>query len=177
MVAASQHQQPVDQALRPPVGLQQLRSEALDPVRCRVGQADLDGRPLDGERRPQFVRDVRDESLLVGGIGIANVMIISVLERRQEIGLRRSLGATRGQIRLQFVVEAVVLSLCGGVTGTVVGLAVSLLFAAAQGWPLALPTQVITLGVTAAVLVGIVSGLYPARRAAALTPTEALATG
>ncbi|WP_248959687.1 ABC transporter permease [Sphaerisporangium perillae] len=116
-------------------------------------------------------------ALLVGGIGIANVMVISVLERRQEIGLRRSLGATRGQIRLQFVVEAVALSLCGGVTGTIVGLAASLLFALAQGWPLALPAQVITLGVTAAVLVGIVSGLYPARRAAALTPTEALATG
>ncbi|GAA4595117.1 ABC transporter permease [Planotetraspora phitsanulokensis] len=115
-------------------------------------------------------------ALLVGGIGIANVMVISVLERRQEIGLRRSLGATRGQIRLQFVVEAVALSLCGGVTGTIVGLAASLLFAFAQGWPLALPAQVITLGVTAAVLVGVVSGLYPARRAAALTPTEALAT-
>jgi putative ABC transport system permease protein len=116
-------------------------------------------------------------ALLVGGIGIANIMIISVLERRQEIGLRRSLGATRGQIRLQFVVEAVALSLCGGVTGTIVGLAASLLFAIGQGWPLALPTQVLALGVTAAVLVGIVSGLYPARRAAALTPTEALATG
>ncbi|MEW9531512.1 ABC transporter permease [Microbispora sp. NPDC049125] len=115
-------------------------------------------------------------ALLVGGIGIANIMVISVLERRQEIGLRRSLGATRGQIRLQFVVEAVALSLAGGVTGTVVGVAVSLLFAFGQGWPFALPTQVVVLGVTAAVLVGIVSGLYPARRAAALTPTEALAT-
>ncbi|WP_036322168.1 ABC transporter permease [Microbispora sp. ATCC PTA-5024] len=114
-------------------------------------------------------------ALLVGGIGIANIMVISVLERRQEIGLRRSLGATRGQIRLQFVVEAVALALCGGVAGTIAGLAASLLFAFGQGWPFAMPTQVVVLGVTAAVLVGVVSGIYPARRAAALTPTEALA--
>lgn len=114
-------------------------------------------------------------ALLVGGIGIANIMVISVLERRQEIGLRRSLGATRGQIRLQFMAEAVALSLSGGLVGTALGLSACLAFASSHGWPLALPAQVITLGVTAAVAVGILSGLYPARRAAALTPTAALA--
>ncbi|NUP03486.1 MAG: ABC transporter permease [Nonomuraea sp.] len=114
-------------------------------------------------------------ALLVGGIGIANIMIISVLERRQEIGLRRSLGATRGQIRLQFMAEAVALSLTGGLAGTLLGLAACLAFAVSRGWPPALPVQVLVLGVSAAVLVGALSGLYPARRAAALTPTEALA--
>ncbi|GAA3080250.1 ABC transporter permease [Streptosporangium carneum] len=115
-------------------------------------------------------------ALLAGGVGIANIMVISVLERRQEIGLRRSLGATRGQIRLQFLTESVTLSTLGGVVGVGVGLVVCLGFAGYRGWPLALPTQAIAGGVLAAVAIGAVAGLYPARRAARLTPTEALAT-
>jgi hypothetical protein len=77
----------------------------------------------------------------VGGVGIANIMVISVLERRQEIGLRRSLGATRGHIRLQFLTESVVLSLLGGVAGVAAGLAITLGYAAWQDWPLVLPGQ------------------------------------
>jgi putative ABC transport system permease protein len=114
-------------------------------------------------------------ALLVGGVGVANIMVISVLERRQEIGLRRALGATRRQIRLQFLTESVTLSLLGGLAGVVLGLATSLGYAAYRGWPLVLPAQALTGGVLAAVLVGAVAGLYPARRAAGLTPTQALA--
>lgn len=115
-------------------------------------------------------------ALLAGGVGIANVMVISVLERRQEIGLRRSLGATRHQIRWQFLTESVTLSTLGGAVGVAVGLAASTGYALVMGWPLALPTETIAGGVGAAVLIGALAGLYPARRAARLTPTEALAT-
>ncbi len=113
-------------------------------------------------------------ALLAGGVGIANIMVIAVLERRQEIGLRRSLGATRGQIRLQFLTESVTLSALGGVVGVLLGVAVSWTFALIKGWPLALPLIAIGGGALAAVVMGAVAGIYPARRAALLTPTEAL---
>jgi putative ABC transport system permease protein len=103
-------------------------------------------------------------------------MIISVLERRQEIGLRRSLGATRRQIRLQFLTESVAVSTIGGAAGVLVGLAVTLGYADYRGWPLVLPWSAIAGGVLLAVLIGALAGLYPARRAARLAPTEALAT-
>jgi putative ABC transport system permease protein len=114
-------------------------------------------------------------ALLAGGVGIANVMVISVLERRQEIGLRRALGATRHQIRMQFLTESVTLSTLGGAAGAAAGLAASTAYALVMGWPLALPTGAIAGGVGAAVVIGALAGLYPARRAARLTPTEALA--
>ncbi|MEU9900569.1 ABC transporter permease [Streptomyces phaeochromogenes] len=115
-------------------------------------------------------------SLLAGGVGIANIMVISVLERRNEIGLRRSLGATRGQIRLQFLTESVTLSALGGAAGVLLGLVVCFGFAGYKGWPLVMPGQAITGGALAAVVIGAVAGLYPARRAARLNPTEALTT-
>ncbi|WP_067463650.1 ABC transporter permease [Actinomadura macra] len=115
-------------------------------------------------------------ALLAGGVGIANIMVISVLERRQEIGLRRSLGATRGQIRLQFLTESVSLSALGGAAGVIFGLVICLGYAGYRGWPLVLPGQAIAGGALAAIAIGAVAGLYPARRAARLTPTEALAT-
>jgi putative ABC transport system permease protein len=114
-------------------------------------------------------------ALLVGGVGVANIMVISVLERRQEIGLRRALGATRRQIRLQFLTESVTLSLLGGLAGVLLGLTTSLAYAAYRGWPLVLPAEALAGGVLAAVTIGAAAGLYPARRAARLTPTQALA--
>jgi putative ABC transport system permease protein len=116
-------------------------------------------------------------ALLVGGVGIANIMVISVLERRQEIGLRRAIGATRRHVRLQFLTESVLLSLLGGLAGVASGLAVTLGYADYRGWPAVLPVPVLAGGVLAAVAVGALAGLYPARRAARLAPTEALATG
>ena len=115
-------------------------------------------------------------ALFAGGVGIANVMVISVLERRQEVGLRRSQGATRHQIRMQFLTESVTLATLGGAAGAAAGLAASTGYALVMGWPLALPGETIAGGVGAAVVIGALAGLYPARRAARLTPTEALAT-
>ncbi|WP_238011631.1 ABC transporter permease [Dactylosporangium sp. AC04546] len=113
-------------------------------------------------------------ALLVGGVGVANTMVITVLERRAEIGLRRSLGATRGQIRLQFLTEAALLSTLGGVAGAVLGVLVTAAYAVSRNWPIALPASAVLAGIGATVIVGAVAGLYPAVRAAQLAPTEAL---
>jgi putative ABC transport system permease protein len=114
-------------------------------------------------------------ALLVGGIGVANTMVISVLERRAEIGLRRSLGATKGQIRTQFVAESLLLALIGGAFGALLGYLVTGLYAATQRWPTVVPPWVLAGGVGATVMIGAIAGLYPAIRAARLAPTEALA--
>lgn len=114
-------------------------------------------------------------ALLVGGIGVANTMVISVLERRAEIGLRRAQGATRGHIRIQFLGEAFLLSLLGGGAGVVLGYGVTAVYAATQGWPTVVPAWVIAGGFLATLLIGGVAGLYPALRAARVPPTEALA--
>jgi len=115
-------------------------------------------------------------ALLVGGVGVANTMVISVLERRAEIGLRRSLGATRGQIRLQFLVESQLLSALGGVGGVLLGIGVTAIYSATQGWPTVVPVWATLGGVGATLVIGAIAGLYPAIRASRLSPTEALAT-
>lgn len=115
-------------------------------------------------------------ALLVGGVGIANVMVISVLERRSEIGLRRALGATRTHIGAQFLMESVLLSSCGGIAGIAVGAAITAAYAAAQGWSIVVPAVAVSGSIAAAMLTGAVAGLYPALRAARLAPTEALRT-
>jgi putative ABC transport system permease protein len=115
-------------------------------------------------------------SLLVGGIGVANTMIISVLERRSEIGLRRSLGATRGQIRTQFLAESLLLSALGGVGGALLGVLVTFGFAAANAWPAVVPDWASGGGIAATLIIGTCAGIYPAWRAARMSPTEALAT-
>jgi putative ABC transport system permease protein len=114
-------------------------------------------------------------ALLVGGIGVANTMVISVLERRREIGLRRALGASRGQVRTQFLTESVVLCVVGGVTGVLLGLLGTAGYAAAHSWPVVVPVPVVLTGLGAAVVTGVVAGVYPAVRASRLTPAEALA--
>lgn len=116
-------------------------------------------------------------SLLVGGVGVANTMVISVLERRQEVGLRRALGASRADIRAQFLTESLALSLLGGVVGSLLGAGVTAGYALAQGWTPALPLWAVGAGVGATAVIGAVAGLYPAVRASRLSPTEALATG
>jgi putative ABC transport system permease protein len=115
-------------------------------------------------------------ALLVGGVGIANVMVISVLERRSEIGLRRSLGATRSHISAQFLAEAVLLSAIGGLGGALLGTAVTAVYDLLRGWSVLVPATGIVGGFGAAVLIGAIAGLYPAMRAARLAPTEALRT-
>ncbi|MGH3305226.1 MAG: ABC transporter permease [Streptosporangiaceae bacterium] len=115
-------------------------------------------------------------ALLVGAIGVANIMIISVLERRSEIGLRRALGATRGQIRAQFLAEAILLSLAGGVIGVIAGAAATAAYAHAHGEPATIPLQAWAGGLAAAILIGALAGRLPAIRAARLSPTRALWT-
>ncbi|MEU3334661.1 ABC transporter permease [Streptomyces sp. NPDC006668] len=115
-------------------------------------------------------------ALLVGGIGVANTMVISVLERRREIGLRRALGANRGQIRAQFLTESVVLSALGGLAGTALGTLATVAYATHQHWPPVIPLTSVTAGLTGAIVIGMLAGVYPSLRAARLTPTEALAT-
>jgi putative ABC transport system permease protein len=112
--------------------------------------------------------------LLVGAIGVANIMIISVLERRQEIGLRRALGATRGQIRIQFLSEAILLSLLGGGAGVFLGAISTAVYAHDKGEPIVIPTQAWVGGLGAALAIGAIAGLMPAIRASRLSPTEAL---
>jgi len=113
-------------------------------------------------------------ALLVGAVGVANIMIISVLERRSEIGLRRALGATRGHIRAQFLSEAILLGLLGGTVGVALGAASTIVYAHTKHWSAVIPTEAWAGGMAASVLIGAVAGLIPALRAARLSPTEAL---
>lgn len=113
-------------------------------------------------------------AVLVGGLGIANVMLMAVLERRNEIGLRRALGATRGHIVGQFLAEAVLLAGLGGVVGAVLGSLIAAGYATSQGWLIALPVVGLVVGVLAAGAVGGLAGIYPAFRAANTPPTDAL---
>ena len=115
-------------------------------------------------------------ALLVGAIGVANIMVISVLERRSEIGLRRALGATRGQIRAQFLAEAILLSLAGGVIGVIGGAAGAASYARPHHELLVIPPQAWAGGLAAAIIIGALAGLLPAIRAARLSPTAALWT-
>ncbi|GIH52075.1 putative ABC transport system permease protein [Microbispora rosea] len=115
-------------------------------------------------------------ALLVGGVGVANTMVISVLERRKEIGLRRSLGATRGQVRLQFLAESLLLSALGGIAGAALGGLATAGYALSRGWPPVVPPWAFAGAVGATLVIGTLAGLYPAMRAARLSPTVALAT-
>jgi putative ABC transport system permease protein len=115
-------------------------------------------------------------ALLVGGVGIANVMVISVLERRAEIGLRRALGATRRQVGIQFLSEALLLSLVGGLGGVALGAVATAAYSGLQDWDVLIPPIAIFGGLGAALVIGAVAGLYPAIRASRLSPTEALRT-
>lgn len=115
-------------------------------------------------------------ALLVGGIGVANTMLVAVLERRREIGLRRALGASRRDIRRQFLSEAVLLSALGGVAGTLLGGGGCVAYALSRRWPVVVPSTAGIAGVAGALLIGAVAGLYPAVRAARQAPTEALAS-
>ncbi|MCF3125741.1 ABC transporter permease [Streptomyces arenae] len=113
-------------------------------------------------------------ALLVGGVGVANTMVISVLERRAEIGLRRALGATRNAVRLQFLTESLLLSALGGAAGALLGATATYGFALAQGWTPVVPPWSLTAGFAATLLIGMAAGLYPAIRASRLDPTVAL---
>jgi putative ABC transport system permease protein len=113
-------------------------------------------------------------ALLVGAVGVANIMVISVLERRSEIGLRRALGATKGHIRTQFLSEAMLLAVLGGAVGVGAGAAATAIYASTKHWAIVIPTMAWTGGLAAALLIGAIAGLLPALRAARMSPTQAL---
>ncbi|WP_081682964.1 ABC transporter permease [Marmoricola sp. URHB0036] len=115
-------------------------------------------------------------ALVVGAVGVANIMIISVLERRSEIGLRRALGATKGQIRTQFLAESILLALVGGVVGVLAGAAATAGYAESKGWAILIPVEAWSGGIAAALLIGALAGLMPAVRASRMPPTVALRT-
>jgi putative ABC transport system permease protein len=115
-------------------------------------------------------------ALIVGAVGVANIMIISVLERRSEIGLRRALGATKNQIRTQFLAESILLAVAGGVVGVLVGAAATAVYASSKGWAIVMPVEAWSGGIASAILIGAFAGLMPAVRASRMPPTVALRT-
>jgi putative ABC transport system permease protein len=115
-------------------------------------------------------------ALIVGAVGVANIMIISVLERRSEIGLRRALGATRSQIRTQFLAESILLAVIGGVVGVIAGAAATAVYASSKNWAVVIPVEAWSGGIVSAVLIGALAGLMPAVRASRMPPTVALRT-
>jgi putative ABC transport system permease protein len=115
-------------------------------------------------------------ALIVGAVGVANIMIISVLERRSEIGLRRALGATKGQIRTQFLAESILLAVIGGVVGVLAGAAATAVYASSKSWAVVIPVEAWTGGIASAILIGAFAGLMPAVRASRMPPTVALRT-
>jgi putative ABC transport system permease protein len=121
-----------------------------------------------------LLASIASVSLIVGGIGIMNIMLVSVTERTREIGLRMAIGATEGNVQQQFLIEAVVLSLMGGITGIIFGLGASYVIAQTLGWPVLVSPLVIVVAVVFSMAVGVFFGFYPARKAAQLDPIEAL---
>ena len=115
-------------------------------------------------------------ALIVGAVGVANIMIISVLERRSEIGLRRALGATRAQIRTQFLAESILLAVIGGVVGVLAGAAATAVYASSKSWAVVIPVEAWSGGIASAILIGAFAGLMPAVRASRMPPTVALRT-
>jgi len=115
-------------------------------------------------------------ALIVGAVGVANIMIISVLERRSEIGLRRALGATKAQIRTQFLAESILLAVIGGVVGVLAGAAATAVYASSKSWAVVIPVEAWSGGIASAVLIGAFAGLMPAVRASRMPPTVALRT-
>ncbi len=115
-------------------------------------------------------------ALIVGAVGVANIMIISVLERRSEIGLRRALGATQGQIRTQFLAESILLAVIGGVVGVLAGIVATAVYAGSKHWAVVIPAEAWSGGIAAAILIGALAGVLPAVRASRMPPTVALRT-
>ncbi|MBV2362228.1 ABC transporter permease [Streptomonospora nanhaiensis] len=168
--SANEDVQPVRALLGP-----SANPEAPDEVEVTLPSEALAAQQAADETFTGLLLGLGAVALLVGGVGVANTMVISVLERRSEIGLRRSLGATRGQIRAQFLAESLLLSAMGGVGGAVLGSAVTAGYALYQDWPVVVPAWAVLGGVAATLVIGGLAGLYPAIRASRLSPTEALA--
>jgi putative ABC transport system permease protein len=159
----------VDRLLAPQSSPEDPESVSVSqPSAALVAQADAEG-AFNG-----LFLGLGAVALLIGAVGVANIMIISVLERRSEIGLRRALGATRGHIRVQFLAEAIALAVIGGIAGVGLGAAATAAYAIASGWAIVIPALAWAGGLGSALLIGAAAGLLPAIRAARMSPTQAL---
>lgn len=121
-----------------------------------------------------IVGSIAGISIVVGGVGVMNIMLVSVTERTREIGIRKALGATENQIVLQFLIESVAITLLGGLIGMILGIIGSAVLCFLMSWPLVLSWNIILIGVAFSMLVGIIFGIIPAKRASSMQPTEAL---
>ena len=151
-----------------------LRPEQTDDFNIRNPEDIIQARLKSSRTLSLLLESVAAVSLLVGGIGIMNVMLVSVAERTREIGVRVAVGATQEAIRLQFLGEAVMLSLLGGAAGVLLGIAGSYGMGRSFGWSMAISPQSIALAVLFSAAVGVFFGYYPARKASLLDPIEAL---
>src|SRR5207244_1079762 len=163
---------------------QQITSLLRDRHRIRSGQDDdfmvrnlADMADLADQQAQLFtvlLASIASISLLVGGIGIMNIMLVSVTERTREIGIRMAIGATEGDVQQQFLIEAIVLSLVGGAVGITFGMTASYVITETLGWPVLVSPAAIVAAVVFSMAVGVFFGFYPARKAARLDPIEAL---
>ncbi|MDJ0664621.1 MAG: ABC transporter permease [Acidimicrobiia bacterium] len=151
-----------------------VNPEQPDAVQVSRPSDALDARRAADEALTNLLIGLGAVALLVAGVAIANIMVISVLERRMEIGVRRAIGATRGHIRLQFLIESMLLAGIGGVLGIALGAAITIGYAASRDLTLAVPPQGLALSVLAALAIGAIAGLYPAIRASRIPPAEAV---
>jgi len=151
-----------------------LREDQPDDFNIRAPEDSIKLQEDSARTMERMLSAIASVSLLVGGIGVMNIMLVSVAERTREIGLRMAIGAREGDVQAQFLVEALVLGLVGGAAGVIVGVAASQVFANAYGWPMVVSPKTIVVAVAFASSVGLVFGYYPARHAASLDPIEAL---
>jgi putative ABC transport system permease protein len=160
------------------VDLLAATANPIDPARVTVSRPSdaLTAQLAVKESGSTLILGLGAIALLVGAIGIANVMVISVLERRSEIGLRRALGAARLHVAAQFLTESLVLSTLGGAAGLLIGSTITAAIAHDRGWTILIPAPALWGGMAVAITAGALAGLYPALRAARISPTDALRT-
>jgi putative ABC transport system permease protein len=151
-----------------------VRGDQEAPFRIRNMSEMVETRAETSRVFNMLLAAVAGVSLVVGGIGIMNIMLVSVTERTREIGLRRAVGARRGDILGQFLIEAVTLCTLGGVVGVLLSITIIVVTARTTGWPVALPPQIVVLAVLFSAVIGVFFGYYPARKAARQDPIEAL---
>jgi putative ABC transport system permease protein len=151
-----------------------LREGAPDDFNIRAPEEMLQAQEETSKTFTILLLSIASVSLLVGGIGIMNIMFVTVTERTREIGVRMAVGATKRNVQVQFLLEALILSSLSGIAGAVLGIVASSLFSRALAWPTIIPPQWILIAVVFSALIGVFFGFYPARKAALLDPIEAL---
>jgi len=151
-----------------------IRWNQPDDFNIRSPQDVLNAQEQTSQAFTFMLASIASVSLIVGGIGIMNIMLVSVTERTREIGVRMAVGATERDVQIQFLLESVMVSLLGGIAGVLAGIGGSILFASSLGWPMSVSAWSVVLATLFSAAIGVFFGYYPARKAAALDPIEAL---